>query len=248
MRASGFPTAGAMRPENRAGPQVDPADDAGGFRAALYPSTRGALYGRATHGWKASFARAGSTTRLPGLYLAGGSVHPGPGDADGGAVGAPGGDAGDAGPCFDQEVEPGGYAWWYVDAISDDRRYGLTVIAFVGSVFSPYYAWAGRRDPLDHCAFNVALYGPRGSLWAMTERRRSAVQRSRDALAIGRTTATWNAGALSFAIDETAAPIPRPIRGRVGIRAAINQLPGLCPGAPGTSLVAAARPSNPRHG
>ncbi len=47
--------------------------------ARLYPSTRGALYGRATHGWRASFARAGSKTRLPGLYLAGGSVHPGPG-------------------------------------------------------------------------------------------------------------------------------------------------------------------------
>jgi 1-hydroxycarotenoid 3,4-desaturase len=47
--------------------------------ARLFPSTRGALYGRATHGWKASFAREGSTTRLPGLYLAGGSVHPGPG-------------------------------------------------------------------------------------------------------------------------------------------------------------------------
>jgi len=47
--------------------------------ARLYPSTRGALYGRATHGWRASFAREGSTTKLPGLYLAGGSVHPGPG-------------------------------------------------------------------------------------------------------------------------------------------------------------------------
>jgi 1-hydroxycarotenoid 3,4-desaturase len=47
--------------------------------AGLYPSTRGALYGRATHGWRASFARAGSKTRLSGLYLAGGSVHPGPG-------------------------------------------------------------------------------------------------------------------------------------------------------------------------
>ncbi len=45
----------------------------------LYPSTCGALYGRATHGWRASFLREGSATRLPGLYLAGGSVHPGPG-------------------------------------------------------------------------------------------------------------------------------------------------------------------------
>jgi 1-hydroxycarotenoid 3,4-desaturase len=47
--------------------------------ARLFPSTGGALYGRATHGWRATFARAGSVTRLPGLYLAGGSVHPGPG-------------------------------------------------------------------------------------------------------------------------------------------------------------------------
>ena len=47
--------------------------------ARAYPSTRGALYGPATHGWKSTFAREGATTRLPGLYLAGGSVHPGPG-------------------------------------------------------------------------------------------------------------------------------------------------------------------------
>ncbi len=45
----------------------------------LYPGTGGALYGRATHGSMASFARPGSATALPGLYLAGGSVHPGAG-------------------------------------------------------------------------------------------------------------------------------------------------------------------------
>ncbi len=47
--------------------------------ATAYPSTQGALYGPATHGWKATFAREGAATKLPGLYLAGGSVHPGPG-------------------------------------------------------------------------------------------------------------------------------------------------------------------------
>jgi 1-hydroxycarotenoid 3,4-desaturase len=45
----------------------------------LFPATGGALYGQASHGWKASFSRPGTRTKLPGLYLAGGSVHPGAG-------------------------------------------------------------------------------------------------------------------------------------------------------------------------
>ncbi len=47
--------------------------------AALFPGTSGALYGTPTHGWQASFRRPGATSPLPGLFLAGGSVHPGPG-------------------------------------------------------------------------------------------------------------------------------------------------------------------------
>jgi 1-hydroxycarotenoid 3,4-desaturase len=46
---------------------------------ALFPHSGGALYGRVNHGAHASFARAGAAGRVPGLYLAGGSVHPGPG-------------------------------------------------------------------------------------------------------------------------------------------------------------------------
>jgi 1-hydroxycarotenoid 3,4-desaturase len=45
----------------------------------LFPGTGGALYGPATHGWMSAFSRMGAASRLPGLYLAGGSVHPGPG-------------------------------------------------------------------------------------------------------------------------------------------------------------------------
>jgi 1-hydroxycarotenoid 3,4-desaturase len=45
----------------------------------MFPGTGGALYGRSSHGWMASFQRPGARTKLPGLYLAGGSVHPGPG-------------------------------------------------------------------------------------------------------------------------------------------------------------------------
>jgi len=45
----------------------------------LFPSTGGALYGPASHGWAASFRRQGSRTAIPGLYCAGGSTHPGAG-------------------------------------------------------------------------------------------------------------------------------------------------------------------------
>lgn len=45
----------------------------------LFPATGGALYGRANHSPFASFQRPDNRTKVPGLYLAGGSVHPGPG-------------------------------------------------------------------------------------------------------------------------------------------------------------------------
>ncbi|HEU0045631.1 1-hydroxycarotenoid 3,4-desaturase CrtD [Sphingomonas sp.] len=47
--------------------------------AAMFPSTGGALYGPASHGWAASFRRQGSRTAIPGLYCASGSTHPGAG-------------------------------------------------------------------------------------------------------------------------------------------------------------------------
>ena len=120
-------------------------------------------------------------------------------------------------PPFDQPVSPDGYAWWYVDAISDDRRYGLTLIAFLGSVFSPYYAWArarGRGNPLAHCAVNVALYGP-GGRWSMTERAEPAVSRERERLTIGPSTLRWDGATLTADLDEWAVPIPRRIQGQV---------------------------------
>jgi 1-hydroxycarotenoid 3,4-desaturase len=45
----------------------------------LFPATGGALYGQANHGWMETFGRASAQSPIPGLLLAGGSVHPGPG-------------------------------------------------------------------------------------------------------------------------------------------------------------------------
>ncbi|GAA5265055.1 1-hydroxycarotenoid 3,4-desaturase [Acidiphilium sp. MT5] len=52
--------------------------DPTGF-AASFPGAGGALYGRSLDGWRDPFARPPARTALPGLYLAGGSAHPGPG-------------------------------------------------------------------------------------------------------------------------------------------------------------------------
>jgi 1-hydroxycarotenoid 3,4-desaturase len=63
-----------VSPENGRAVMTTPAE-----WETLFPASGGALYGRANHGPWASFQREGAASRLPGLYLAGGSVHPGPG-------------------------------------------------------------------------------------------------------------------------------------------------------------------------
>ena len=180
----------------------------------LFPATGGALYGRASHGWMASFQRPGARSRLPGLYLAGGSVHPGPGVPMAALSGRLAAASLLGGPRFDRTVAAGGYAWWYVDALSDDGAHGLTIIAFIGSVFSPYYALAraaaGAADPLNHCALNVALYGERGKRWAMTERGRAArAARRARVCSIGPSALRWDGDrARRSTSTRVAVPLP----------------------------------------
>lgn len=118
-------------------------------------------------------------------------------------------------PTFDQDVLPQGYAWWYLDALSNDEKYGLTIIAFIGSVFSPYYAWAGRHAPHNHCSINVALYGGKKTRWSMTERGRKDLIQTADTLKIGPSTLEWRDASLILTLRETAAPIPKPISGTI---------------------------------
>jgi carotenoid 1,2-hydratase len=122
------------------------------------------------------------------------------------------------GPGFDCDVQgDGGYVWWYVDALSDDGIHGLTMIAFIGSVFSPYYAWSGWADPLQHCAINVALYrlDGKGGRWAMTERGRKAVSRDASFFKVGPSSLRWGNGSLIADINEITVPLPSHLSGTI---------------------------------
>jgi len=90
-------------------------------------------------------------------------------------------------------------------------------------VFSPFYAWSGRRDPLDHCALNVCLYGPRGRRWALTERRRQDVEAGAASLTVGPSSVRLEDNVLVFDIAEHGAPIPYPVTGQVVVRPEVEQ-------------------------
>ncbi|MFO0611700.1 MAG: carotenoid 1,2-hydratase [Polyangiaceae bacterium] len=112
----------------------------------------------------------------------------------------------------------GGYAWWYVDAVSDDGRYALVLIAMIGSAFSPAYAAARRRgpaNPLDFVAMNVVLYGPGGRRWALTER--AGATRTHDALGIGPSLVRREGDALVIDVDERTTPFGARVRGRIRV-------------------------------
>ncbi|WP_439595411.1 carotenoid 1,2-hydratase [Falsiroseomonas sp.] len=122
---------------------------------------------------------------------------------------------------FDRPAAPRGYGWWYLDALSADGRHGITIIAFIGTVFSPWYSLAKRggapADPENHCCVHVALYGaPRR--WAMTDRRKSALRRGADFLHIGPSALEWDGTALTVRIEEVTAPFPQKLRGKVVLR------------------------------
>ncbi len=79
------------------------------------------------------------------------------------------------------------------------------MIGFIGSVFSPWYRWSGRRDPRNHVCLNVATYGP-GGRFTMTDRGSAALRQSRERLQIGPSGMHWTGTQLIVEVDEIGAP------------------------------------------
>ena len=146
--------------------------------------------------------------------VGGGRGASGGGDPDGHPLRSARGRGDLGGPCFDLAIPPNGYAWWYVDGISDDGTRAISLIGFIGSVFSPWYRWSGRRNPANHCCLNVATYG-RGGRWTMTDRGQSALRLSPDTLQVGPSRMHWTGAALVIDIDEATLPHPGRLQGQV---------------------------------
>jgi carotenoid 1,2-hydratase len=101
--------------------------------------------------------------------------------------------------------------------LSDDGCNGLTIIGFVGSVFSPYYYRArqhGKVDPENFCSINVALYG-RKRRWVMTERSKRYVARDETHFRVGPSEMMWCDNTLSMSLDERSTPLPFSLKGEI---------------------------------
>ncbi len=102
-----------------------------------------------------------------------------------------------------------------MDGISDDGSRAVSVIGFIGSVFSPWYHWSGRGNPANHCCINVATYG-KGGRFAMTDRGTSALRQSKDCLQVGPSSLRWRGGDLVIDIDEVSSlPLISRMRGQI---------------------------------
>ena len=93
----------------------------------------------------------------------------------------------------------------------------MSVIGFIGSVFSPWYRWSGRKSPQNHVCINVATYGP-GGRFTMTDRGASALRQTASRLQVGPSMMRWEGGRLVIDIDEISSPplISR-VRGQIRV-------------------------------
>ncbi len=161
--------------------RTDTARDVGGLRETFGDDSRdGALSGR-------------------------GRVPSGGGGAYGDALRPARGRGDLARPNFGIDVGPNGYAWWYVDGLSDCGTRAVSVIGFIGSVFSPWYKWSGRKNPQNNVCINVATYG-KGGRFTMTDRGQSALRQTASRLEVGPSMMRWDGDQLVIDINEVSGP------------------------------------------
>lgn len=98
----------------------------------------------------------------------------------------------------------------------------MTIIAFVGSVFSPTYFRARAReaapDPMRFCALNVVLYRDGRKLWAFTEHPQDRVERRPETFTLGGSHLTWDGDQLVVHVEERSAGVGVPLRGTIRLR------------------------------
>lgn len=188
--------------------RVSPALPGDGRRALWGPSGGDVVFpftSRITHA---------TTTSLPG----GGECSPRAGSAHGRVEWARGGRERARGFGLDAPVAAGGYRWTYLDAITEDCQWGIVAIALVGNPFSPGYARARRRPParaLDHSALNVAIYGPGGRLWVLSERVLERSHLTASSVRFGASELRWDASRLTVDLNDETAPFGRSVRGTI---------------------------------
>lgn len=104
-----------------------------------------------------------------------------------------------------------------MDGVSDDGTQAVSVIGFIGSVFSPWYAWSGRKSPENHCCINVATYG-RGGRFTMTDRGRTALRQAPDSFTVGPSSMHWTGSELVIEVDEISSlPLVSRVRGTITV-------------------------------
>ncbi|MFK7876790.1 MAG: carotenoid 1,2-hydratase [Paracoccaceae bacterium] len=90
-------------------------------------------------------------------------------------------------------------------------------MGFIGSVFSPWYRWSGRKNPQNNVCINVATYGP-GGRFTMTDRGQSALRQTASRLEVGPSMMRWENDTLVIDIDEISSPpLVSRIRGQITI-------------------------------
>ena len=190
------------------------ADTSGGVRPT-FPGEPGISLREEPARDDGGFSTPDSTIGRAGSVFDGRRQSSGRGDRDGSALRPARGRGDRGGPCFAVYVPPSGYAWWYIDGVSDDGTRAISIIAFVGSVFSPWYRWSGRKDPENNVCINVATYGPKGR-FAMTDRGRSALRRDENTFTVGPSSLHWDGSRLFIEIDEVSSlPLVSRMQGQI---------------------------------